>query len=330
MRGGERFLVTGAMGFLGSWTIRALLHEGTEAVAFDVSTDRRRLRLLASDDELEAVRFVEGDITDTAALVSLVRENEITHVVHLAALQVPFCKADPVRGAQVNVVGTVNVFEAALAAGDQMRGLVYASSVAVFGPSELYPGSCAMDDSPLAPGTLYGVYKQANEGTARIYARDHGLASVGLRPGTVYGVGRDQGLTSAPTMAMLAAAAGRGYHIPYGGTSVYQLASDVARLALAAARARPDGAVVVNVGGATASMDQVVAAISAVVPDVAATITFADVPLPFPSTVDASGLDRLLGGVSYISLEEGVGVTVEAFRDLLGRGLVRPAEDAHR
>jgi nucleoside-diphosphate-sugar epimerase len=235
------------MGFLGAWTIRALLDEGTAAVALDVSTDRRRVRLLASDAELETVRFVQGDVTETGALIELVRDHEITHVVHLAALQVPFCRADPVRGAQVNVVGTVNVFEAALAARDQVRGLVYASSVAVFGSSELYPGGCAMDDSPLVPGTLYGVYKQANEGTARIYARDHGLGSVGLRPGTVYGVGRDQGLTSAPTVAMLAAAAGRGFHIPYGGASVYQLASDIARLALAAARARPDGAVVVNV-----------------------------------------------------------------------------------
>jgi UDP-glucuronate 4-epimerase len=328
VRGGERFLVTGAMGFLGAWTIRALLDEGTDVVAFDVATDRRRLRLLASDVELEAVRFVEGDVTDTAGLVGLVREHGITHVVHLAALQVPFCKADPVRGAQVNVVGTVNVFEAALSARDQVRGLVYASSVAVFGPSELYPGGCAKDDSPLDPGTLYGVYKQANEGTARIYARDHGVASVGLRPGTVYGVGRDQGLTSAPTMAMLAAAAGRRYHIPYSGASVYQLAADIARLALAAARARPNGAVVVNVGGATASMGQVVAAIRAAAPDVTEAITFDDDPLPFPSTVDASGLDRLLGGVSYSSLEEGVRVTVDAFRDLLGRGLVRPPEES--
>jgi UDP-glucuronate 4-epimerase len=330
VRGGERFLVTGAMGFLGAWTIRALLDEGTAVVAFDLSTDRRRLRLLASEDELETVRFIEGDITDTAALIELVQDHGITRVVHLAALQVPFCKADPVRGAQVNVVGTVNVFESALAAGDQVRGLVYASSVAVFGPPELYPGGCASDDSPPVPGTLYGVYKQANEGTARIYARDHGLASVGLRPGTVYGVGRDQGLTSAPTFAMLAAAAGRGYHIPYGGASVYQLASDIARLALAAARARPDGAVVVNVGGATASMDQVVAVIRALVPEVADAITYDDVPLPFPSTVDASGLDHLLGGVSYSSLEEGIRVTVEAFRDLMSRGAVRPPESADR
>jgi nucleoside-diphosphate-sugar epimerase len=181
-----------------------------------------------------------------------------------------------------------------------------------------------MDDSPPIPGTLYGVYKQANEGTARVYARDHGVPSVGLRPGTVYGVGRDQGLTSAPTFAMLAAAAGSGYHIPYGGTSIYQLAADIARIALAAARALPDGAVVVNVGGSTASMDQVVTTIRASKPDVSGAITFDDVALPFPSAVDASGLDRLIGGATYTPFEEGVRLTVEAFAGLLARGLVRP------
>ena len=64
------------------------------------------------------------------------------------------------------------------------------------------------------PGTLYGVYKRANEGTAHVYWADHGVASVGLRPHTVFGPGRDQGLTSAPTTAMLAAACGRPYRDP--------------------------------------------------------------------------------------------------------------------
>jgi UDP-glucuronate 4-epimerase len=325
--GEEKFLVTGAMGCLGAWTIRALLDEGTPAVALDQSTDRGRLKLLATDEELEAVHFAQGDIRDLAALMALVREQQITHIVHLAALQVPFCKADPVRGAQVNVTGTVNVFESALACRDQMQGLVYASSLAVFGPPHLYPEGRANDESPPSPGTLYGVYKLANEGTARIYAQDHGVGSVGLRPGTVFGVGRDQGLTSAPTLAMLAAAAGRGYHIPYGGASVYQFAPDVARLALSAARAAPDGAVVANLGGASVTMDKMVMAIRDVAPEDSGPITFDDVALPFPSAVDASGLDRLVGGARYTPYEEGVRLTVEAFIHLLARGLLLPPDE---
>jgi nucleoside-diphosphate-sugar epimerase len=86
------------------------------------------------------------------------------------------------------------------------------------------------------PSTLYGVYKRANEGTADVYAAERGLPSVGLRPHTVYGPGRDQGLTSAPTVAMLAAAAGSPYRLPFGGAYQLQYAPDVAAAFVAAAR----------------------------------------------------------------------------------------------
>ena len=58
-----------------------------------------------------------GDITDLAAVEAVLDDHAITNVIHLAALQVPFCRADPPRGALVNVVGTVNVFEAVKRAG---------------------------------------------------------------------------------------------------------------------------------------------------------------------------------------------------------------------
>jgi UDP-glucuronate 4-epimerase len=315
------------MGCLGAWTVRTLLDEQIPVVALDLSTDDRRLRLLASDKELARVRLVHGDITDPATVARVVREERVTHIVHLAALQIPLCRADPVLGARVNVVGTVNVFEAAVAARDRVRGLVYASSAAVFGPSEQYASGHADDEAPLAPGTLYGVYKQANEGTARVYAEEHGLGSVGLRPYIVYGVGRDQGLTSGTTAAMCAAAAGRPYRIGFGGTAVYQLAADAARIFVAAARATPPEATVLNMGGSTASVGQVVAAIEEEVPEATGSITYDDAPLPFPAALDASGLDSLIGVVAYTPLAEGVRRTIEAFRSLLARGLLSPPPD---
>ena len=127
-------------------------------------------------------------------------------MIHLAALQVPFCRADPPLGARVNVVGTVNVFEAVARRAERMGPVVYASSVAAYDALEDRAAAPAMQG---VPSTLYGVYKRANEGTATVYAQERETPSVGLRPHTVYGPGRDQGLTSAPTTAMLAAAAGR-------------------------------------------------------------------------------------------------------------------------
>ena len=106
----ERFLVTGALGCIGAWTVRELVREGVPVVAFDVGKDPRRLALIMAADELAKVTLVSGDITDLAALERGLVDHDITNVVHLAALQVPFCRADPPLGARVNVVGTVNVF----------------------------------------------------------------------------------------------------------------------------------------------------------------------------------------------------------------------------
>lgn len=323
MRSKERFLVTGCMGCLGAWAIRLLVDEGARVVGLDLSSDRRRLQLLLTDEQLARVSFRAVDITVPEALARVVREEGITHVLHFAGLQVPFCRANPPLGSQVNVTGTVSVFEAVRANADQVQGLAYASSAAVFGPPELYDGRVG-DDARQAPATLYGVYKQANESTARVYAAEHGLSSVGLRPFIAYGPGRDAGLTASASTAMLAAAAGVRYRIEYGGRSVFQYAPDVARAFVVAARSRPRGAETLNLGGAMASVEALVEAIEAAVPEARGTIGALGDPIPVPFDVDASGFDRLAGGFRYTSLQEGVERSVTAFRELLRRGLVQP------
>ena len=313
----ERFLVTGSAGCIGSWAMHLLESEGTEAVGLDLSTDHRRLRLLT--DQQGSMTFLQGDITDTESVLGIVATERVTHIVHLAALQIPFCQADPVGGARVNVVGTINVLEAVRRS--EVAGLAYASSVAVYGPPELYPDG-VNENSPLAPATLYGAYKQANERSAKVYAADHGVSSVCLRPCSVYGVGRDQGLTSAPTQAMVAAAAGTPYHIPFGGASTFQHAGEVARLFIAAARAEVSGAHVYNLGGPSVGIADVVSLIEDEAPG--SQITYGGEPLPLPDHYDGSGLDRLLGGVEYLSMEEGVRSSVSRFRELLVDGLITP------
>ena len=194
----ERFLVTGANGCIGAWTVAQLTGEGVPVVALDASDDDHRLRLVLDDDARAGVTRVQGDITDLDAFERTLDEHGITHVIHLAALQVPFCRADPPLGARVNVVGTVNVLEAVARRAEQIAGpVVYASSVAAYDALEEGETAAAMQG---VPSTLYGVYKRANEGTASVYAAERGVPSVGLRPHTVYGPGRDQGLTSAPTV----------------------------------------------------------------------------------------------------------------------------------
>lgn len=318
----ERFLVTGAGGCIGIWVLRNLVREGVPVTALDLDPRHQRLPLVLGDQEIGRIEFLRGDVSDLATVEGALKESRANRLIHLAALQLPFCKADPVGGARVNVVGTVNIFEAAKRAG--LPSVVYASSTAVYGPSEEYPEIPLAHDAALKPRSHYGVYKQANEGTARIYFQEEGLSSIGLRPYVVYGAGRDQGMTSTPTKAMLAAAALQPYHISYGGRYCFQYADDTARAFIQAARADFKGAEVFNLGGKSVSTAQVIQAIEAAEPAMRGKITFDDQPLPFPPEVDNQALVQAIGEVSFTPLIEGVKETVEIFRRALGEGRVKP------
>ncbi len=321
----ERFLVTGAGGCIGAWTVRRLLDAGVEVIATDLSEDLRRFRLVSYPRAEERLDFVALDVTATKAVVELVAEREVTHIIHLAGLQVPFCAADPPLGAMVNVVGTVNMFEAARQAG-RPTGLVYASSAAVFGSSSFFSSGMVSDTSPVLPETLYGVYKVANEGTARIYAMDHGIGSVGLRPFVVYGPGRDQGMTSGPTVAMLAAAAGVPYHIKFGGNALLTYAPDCAAAFIGAARAAmaSGDAVCCNVPGRRVAVPDLIDLIEDVVPSAKGLITSERSPLRVPALLEEPTLEAAVGEVPNCPIAEGVRATIEHFQSTLTAGLLSP------
>jgi nucleoside-diphosphate-sugar epimerase len=296
--------VTGALGAIGAWAVRALLDRGHEVVTYDLGGSDHRLALALSDEELAALWRIEGDVTDLGQLERVIDDHGVTGVIHLAALQVPFVRADPVAGAAVNVTGTVNVLEAVRRRGDGTAPVVYASSIAAL--AEPAAGGY--------PSTLYGVFKLANEGTARRYFEDYGVSSVGLRPHTVYGPGRDQGLTSAPTAAMVAAAEGRAFHIPFGGALQLQYVADAGEAFVRASEAGARGASVHNLDGPVATIPEVIAAIERAAPEAAGLITADEAPLPFPPSVDATSFTALVGGPVSRPLTEGVAEAIARFR----------------
>jgi nucleoside-diphosphate-sugar epimerase len=301
----------------------ALLHRrGIPVVGADVTDDRRRLRYLLSDADIDRVRFERVDVTTLESVSEAINAASVTNIVHLAGLQVPFCRADPVLGAQVNVVGTATVLEAARRSDGKVKGVSYASSLAVYGPPELYPNARVDDESPLAPATLYGIYKQADEGIALRYSADYGTGSIGLRPTIVYGPGRDQGLTSDPTKAMLAVTAGKPGHIGFGGRSILHHAEDVASAFIAAAQVEGGDGRALNLPGSEVSLTSVAQAIRAVVPE--AQVTVDSTPLPFPEGVDPTSFDRLVG-TQFRPLERGIADSIEHFRRLLAESLIEAA-----
>jgi nucleoside-diphosphate-sugar epimerase len=291
----ETWLVTGASGCIGAWTVLTLVQEGAEVVALDRDTANQRLRLIGGDG-VKPAHAVDVDIRDLPAVERVLEEHAITHMVHLAALQVPFCRADPPRGAEVNVAGTVNLFEAARRHG-LSTPIAYASSAAVYDAAGV----------TLTPTSIYGVYKIANEGSARIFWQESQVASVGLRPLIVYGGGRDQGVTSSPTLAMAAAARGEAFRVAFGGSTQMQYGPDVARAFIDAARRPAKGAEVYNLGGPDVTVAEIVACIEQAAPG--ADVTFDDVALPFASRLPEPWFE-----MAVTPLAEGVAATIELYR----------------
>ncbi len=300
-------LVTGAAGCIGAWVVARLAGAGRPVVALDRDDDRRRLLLAMDEDAARAIPWETADITLGDAVAGAVRRHGATAIIHLAALQIPFCAADPVAGAAVNVAGHAAVLEAARSLG--VRRVVYASSAASLQSRERD-----------GPDSLYGVYKRANEGVARVYWKDWQVPSIGLRPHTVYGPGRDQGLTCAPTRAMLAAALGKPFRIGYDTTMMMQHVHEVADAFIACADAPLDGARVFDLGGVKASTRDIAGLINRLVPG--AGIEVGASPLVLPVDQDDAELRRLVGEWPAVALDDGVERTILAFQDLARRGIL--------
>ncbi len=311
-----KFLLTGAMGCIGAHVIRQLIDDGADFIASDLATDRARPGLIMSDDELNATHWTSLDVTDTKAVHNIVADNGVTHIIHLAGLQIPFCRANPALGAAVNVTGTVNIFEAARH--NDVRGLAYASSLAALGPPDLYENPVA-DDALPQPATLYGVYKVANEETARIFWQDWNVGSIGLRPNQVYGIGRDQGVTADIAKSILATAVGVPFHIRYDGPITLQHAPDVARIFIDCALKEHQGHAICNLRNDVTTVADYLALLRAEFPDTQITNEEGKT-IPFPADLSDANLQSILGTVPHTPLADAIRTDVAAYRTLLQSG----------
>jgi len=296
-------LVTGAAGCIGAWAVKLLTDMDAKPVVYDLAENRSRLDLIM--DGASDVIWERGDISDFASLMAVINKHEITAIIHLAALQVPFCKADPVGSTRVNVMGSINVLEAARQAG--IKRLTYASSVA----------APAMGDNDYL-ATLYGAHKICGEQMAGVYWQDWQVPSLGIRPGIIYGPGRDQGMSAAPSVAMLAAALGEPYEIPFSGPLTFCHVEDAALRFVTAVCNNQSGAPVFEMNGTPADTKAIVEMIKTQVSG--AKIAFTGGAMPFPAEVDDGGLDAHLSVDNYRSLEDGISHTLLQFKQAKARG----------
>ncbi|MEJ0070572.1 MAG: SDR family oxidoreductase [Pseudomonadota bacterium] len=293
-----RVLITGGSGFIGAWIIRRFIARNWDVRVLDVKDDRRVVRdIVGLAADLVGLRI--GDVSAGDAVTDAAAGCDV--IVHLAAVLTPACQADPLRGAQINLIGTLNAFLAAKR--HKLRGVLYMSSAGVFGPDD--------GDTPF-PLTHYGAFKLAGEGSARAFWEDDRLPSIGFRPLVVYGPGREVGLTAGPSIACRAAARGEPYVIPFTGETDFLHVDDIAAAFEAAALAPLTGARVFNVLGEVASVDRLIAEIRRVVPDAA--LSAAGPRLPVAAHIAADDLGTVLPRLPRTSLAAGVAATIAHYR----------------
>lgn len=317
---GESILVTGGSGFVGTWVLRSLLNRGLSAVALDAFENAERWQRLLGPRAGE-IPFVRGSLLDRELLSKVFTEHSVTHVIHLAALLTPACQQDPFAGCEVNVLGTVALFEQAVAS--KVQGLSYASSLAVFGPEpdSAYAAKALLENrSP----SFYGTFKRAVELIAEQYWLHRSLASVGIRPHVVYGPERDQGLTAGPSLAAKAAALGETCQINYRGLVGYDYVEDVADAFVRTAMETPSGAVVVDLPSEAATVEELVQAIDAVVPGSQARITFGGPTLPRNDSPRDRVISEILLDWKPTSIADGIRRTIDFYRQ--GRAEKQPGE----
>jgi UDP-glucose 4-epimerase len=190
-----KVLVTGATGFIGWRVVRNLLQRSIAVVAADLSVDsqiRERLTSEAGD----CVTFCDCDVSNAASIARIFdQQSDITHAIHLAYLMSAEVEADPALGVKVNVLGMVNMFEAA--ARNKLQRLVFTSSETVYGArQEAYgPRPVAEDDfcSLQDHFFTYGVMKLLNEFMAQKFVQKHAISLACARPPVVFGHGRKRG-----------------------------------------------------------------------------------------------------------------------------------------
>jgi UDP-glucose 4-epimerase len=183
----RRVLVTGVAGFIGSNLAARLLAEGVRVVGVD------DLSQGVIEQVPDGVEFHEADIR-MASVYPLFRGVDATF--HLAAKNcIPDCQLAPVAATSINVLGTVNVFEAARHAG--VRRVIHAESSALYEGVDQLPTA----EQQIAPRSIYAVTKLAGSEFAAAYARHYNMTMTGLRYFCVYGPRQDYRRTVPPVMS---------------------------------------------------------------------------------------------------------------------------------
>ena len=293
----EKIIIFGGSGFLGSWIVRAFFKKGYSVSVFDLKIQKELLSYFIGED-INEIKFIQGDITNYDQVQEVT--NNMDHVINLAGLMTPDCSSNPILGAKVNLLGSINVFEALKK--NNIKFLVYASSAGVFGQKDHY--------YPF-PETHYGAYKLAVEGVARAYFNEAGISSVGIRPYVIYGPGREVGGTAGVTLACKAAKQGDSYTVNFLGKAGFVFVEDVADLVEMSIVQMPSGASTFNINGITADVSDFINLIKKNIPQ--SDITIKGNSLSVVNEIRGNEPSKTFKKFKYTSLEDGIKRTIDFY-----------------
>lgn len=293
----KNIIIFGGTGFLGSWIVKNFVKRDYKVTIFDLKIEIELLKKLIGKD-IEKIKFLKGDVTNYEEVLEATFNMD--HVVNLAGLMTPDCSRNPSLGAEVNVLGSINVFEATKARG--IKFVVYASSAGVFGEKDKY--------FPF-PETHYGAFKLAVEGIARAYYNEANISSVGIRPFVIYGPGREIGGTATVTLACKAAKQSYSYNLNFSGRAGFVYVQDVANLVEMSINRAPVGALTININGITASVSDFVSKIINIIPE--ARLMINGDKLSLVEEILGDHPSDIFKKFKYTSLSEGISNTINFY-----------------
>ncbi|MDP6560480.1 MAG: NAD(P)-dependent oxidoreductase [Candidatus Binatia bacterium] len=279
-------LVTGGTGLVGAYVAGMLLDRGERPVVFDVALNERLLRAVEVD--VESISLVRGDILDLPGLVSVIRDHEIDRIVHLAAFLGEEVQRRPYSGVRLNLLGTVNVLEAARL--EKVSRVVFPSSGTVYLGS-LGEGVEKIDETiPPNPLSIYGATKVGSEYLGRTYAKHYGFEFVCVRyTGGLYGPSpavmkatRELAIQAMVRAALRGEAAGITW--PYGPSELLYGKDAAKGTVLACLKDKPNSHLFHIGSSEMASGEDILKTLKKHFPDSKITLLKGEKPMPYPET----------------------------------------------
>jgi nucleoside-diphosphate-sugar epimerase len=306
------YLVTGGTGFIGANIVRLLIEEGEKVVAYDAAPNRKLLERLMGRGKSDLVKVVQADITDLAQLIRTCQEWGVQKVIHMAGLLPSASSANPVLAIKINCEGTANVLETGRIL--RLNKVVFASSVAVFGPANKYEDEYIPNDAPHYPSGIYGACKSFCEALARHYFDEYNVDNIAIRFPAVYGEGASKGLGGTITEQLIARPVlGKPGKVRNGDDlNNWIYVEDAARAAVLASKVSTTKIRSFTVDGDIRSFSELAAYVKSLIPD--ADITLLPGRTGFASKFDTTPAREEIGYRPEWTIEKGIKKIIDYVR----------------